>query len=544
MTLNDECKLKSDEATREHKTSWGSKLKTIYTSDDVKDIDQSEPKQAGEYPFTRGIYPEMYRKQLWTKRFLVGHGSVESFNKRQKVLLEAGQTGISFVPCSNSYMRGYDSDMVEKEIVGRTGSPIDSMLDMEIAFKGIPLDSISAAFNDSNPHVLIAMYFVLAQKQGIDISILQGTSNQSDVISHWLSCQQQIRFPLDAHLRGMVDHVIYCIKHIPKWHPLSIVGQHMGEGGLLPAQEAAFALSSGKAFVRKLIEAGLDVDTFAPRLSFFFNIRSKFFEEIAKFRALRKIWARIMRDEFGAKNPKSWLLKFHAQTTGVELAAKEATNNIVRSAFHSLAAVFGGVQSLHTDAYDEALWTPTPDAQRLALMTHNIIAEETGATAVVDPLGGSYFIESLTKDIEEKICEEIETVDKMGGMLEAVNAGYIQERIRASASERQRALDKGEETWVGVNKYQLENEAVKYPPQNEMDFSQIDRQIERTQKLRRTRDQDKAKRALESLRKIAETGEGNLFEGLMEAVKVYVTHGEIIKELRDVFGFGRPDVIY
>ncbi|MDY6968118.1 MAG: methylmalonyl-CoA mutase family protein [Spirochaetota bacterium] len=527
-----------------YKTSWGSEIKCVYTSSDVcikNDADYGLP---GEYPFRRGVYPDMYRRRLWTKRFLTGHQSVEEFNKRQKALIASGSNGISFVPCSNTYMRGYDSDKMDREIVGVTGTPVDTLQDAEIAFDGIPLEKVSSALNTPNPHVLIAMYFVLSQKQGLSLNLLQGTSNQADIISHWLSCQQMIRFPLDAHLRCMIDHIKFCHKHVPKWHPLSIIGQHMSEAGASAVQEIAFSFSSAKFYIKELINAGLELDEFAPRLSFFFNVRSNFFEEIAKFRASRIIWARIMKEEFKSKNPKSWLMKFHAQTTGVELAAREAENNIVRSAYHSLSAVLGGVQSLHTDSFDEALWTPTPEAQRLAIMTQNILGEETGISAVADPLGGSYFIESLTNDIEEKICEEIEIIDNMGGMFEAVNTGYIQKKIMDSAVARQRAFESGERILAGVNKYELEKEKQKYPPQIKVDTKQIDRQIERTIRIREERNQDEAKRALSSLRKMAETGEGNIFIGIMDAVSVSVTQGEIISELREVYGFGRPDIFY
>ena len=526
------------------KTSWGTEIRPFYGSDDAKVSQGSKLGNPGEYPFRRGVYPEMYRKRLWTKRFLTGHQSVEEFNIRQKAIIASGSTGISFVPCSNSYMRGYDSDMVEKELVGVTGTPVDSIIDAEIAFGGIKLDKISCAFNTPNPHVLIAMCFVLAQNQGIDLKHIQGTSNQADFISHWLSCQQMIRFPLNAHLRCMIDHVKFCNKYVPNWHPLSIIGQHMSEGGATAVQEMAFAFSTGKFYIKELVKAGLEVDEFAPRLSFFFNVRSQFFEEIAKFRAARIIWAKIMKEEFKAENPKSWLMKFHAQTSGVELAANEAENNIVRSAYHSLAAVFGGVQSLHTDSYDEALWTPTPEAQRLAVMTQNIIAEETDVPSVVDPLGGSYFIEALTNDIEEKIWEEIAQIDDMGGIFEAVKTGHVQKKIMQSAVDRQSALEAGERTWVGVNKYVLDKEKEKHPPQIKVDSDYIDMQIERTKRIKRERSQDEAKKALSSLRKMAQTGEGNIFEGVMNAAKASVTNGEIINELREVFGFGRPDIFY
>lgn len=533
--------MKVPERKPEFKTESGIPIKPLYTAKDVtsssKDIDLGFP---GDYPFTRGVYPTMYRGRVWTKRFLIGQQSPEIFNERQKAMLEMGQTGINFIPCCNTAMRGFDSDAIPKETIGRCGSTIDSLLDAEIAFEGIPIDKVSTAFNDGNPCICAALYFALAKKQGIPLHKITGTSNQADSLSHWMSLHQLILFPLEAHIRCLVDHMKFCTEHVPKYHPLSIVGQHMAEQGATPIQEIAFTISNGIYYVKTFIESGLDVDDFAPRLSFFFSVHNDFFESIAKFRAARRIWARIMRERFGAQKPASWQLKSHCQTTGVALTRQQPLNNIARTAFHSLAAVLGGTQSLHTDSFDEPLWTPTPEAQRIAININNIIAEETGVANVTDPLGGSYYVESLTNEIEDRVLEIISKIDHMGGMLEAVNKGFPQDEILRSAVEHQREVDSGEKIVVGLNRYTISDDDDQEPPKTEINEELIDRQIERTRKLKRDRDKKKAERSLEDLRKAAETGKGNIFELLIEGALTYLTRGEMVGTLRDVYGFGQP----
>ena len=535
----------SAEGKKEFKTSSGIPLKRVYTSEDLSNWDEKKALSLpAEYPYTRGVYPTMYRGQIWTKRLLMGHQTPEVWNKRQKELIRGGQTGINFIPCCNTFFRGYDSDEVDKELVGTCGTTIDSLQDVEICYDGIHLDQVTSALNDPNPCTMLAMYCGLAERQGIPLWKLQGTCNQTDSISHWIACQQMIRFPLEGHLRCLVDLAKFCTENMPRWHPLSVVGQHMGEGGATPVQELGFALSSALFYVSEFIKAGLDVDSFAPRISFFFNVRSDFFEEVAKFRACRRMWANIMKERFGATKSESWRCRFHVQTTGVELSQKQPINNIARSSLQTLAAVFSGAQSIHTDSYDEALWTPTPESQRIALMTQNIIAEETGVTGVVDPLGGSYFIESLTDAVEEKAWDIIKTVDQMGGMLEAVRKGYPQNEIGKSAIERQKKIDSGERTWVGVNKYTAPEGEERWPPQVKVDPEAIDRQIERTRRLRKERNQQEAGEALRMLYYVTESSQGNIFEAMVGAFKANCTHGEVIGELRKVFSFGRPPTIY
>ncbi|MEK7848686.1 MAG: methylmalonyl-CoA mutase family protein, partial [Chloroflexota bacterium] len=366
------------ERQKEFRTRSGIPLKPIYTAADVQGMD--EARDLGlpcDYPFTRGVYPSMYRGQLWTKRLLIGLQIPEIFNERQREMLRQGQTGINLIPC-NSYFRGYDSDEVEPELVGRCGTAVDSMQDIEICFDNIPQDQVSAAFNDPGPFIMVAMYVALAQKRGIPLASLRGTSNQSDFLSHYVACTMMYRFSLAGHLRLLLDHIQFCHQHMPLWQPLSIVGQHMSQGGATPLQALAFTLSSGIFYVDQTIKWGLDVDSFAPRFSFFFDVSLDLFEEIAKFRAARRIWAKVMRERFGAKDERSWRLRFHAQTSGTDLTRQQPLNNIVRATVQTLAAVLGGAQSIHTDSYDEALWVPTEKARRIALMTSHILGEETG----------------------------------------------------------------------------------------------------------------------------------------------------------------------
>ena len=532
---------KAPERKKEFKTESGIPLKALYTAKDLEESDNNqEIGFPGQYPYTRGIFPTMYRSRIWTKRFLIGQQSPALFNERQKSMIESGQTGISFIPCCNTAMRGYDSDAIPKETVGRCGSTIDSLLDAEIAFDGISLEKVSTAFNDGNPCICAALYFALAKKQGIPLHKINGTSNQADSMSHWISLHQLILLPLEAHIKCLVDHIKFCTKNVPKYHPLSIIGQHMAEQGATPVQEIAFSIANGIYYIEKLVESGLDIDAFAPRLSFFFSVQNDFFESIAKFRAARRIWAKIVKERFGAKNPASWQLRVHCQTTGVALTRQQPLNNIARTAFHTLAAALGGTQSLHTDSFDEPLWSPTAEAQRIAININNIIAEETGVANVIDPLGGSYFVETLTNKVETKILQIINKVDELGGMMEAIKAGYPQAEILHSAVAHQRNVDTKESTVVGLNKYVMQEDEDQEPPQATINEALIDKQIARTQKLRKERNQQKANKALDNLRAAAQTGKGNIFELLIEGALAYLTRGEMVGVLRDVYGFGMP----
>ncbi|MFA4910616.1 MAG: methylmalonyl-CoA mutase family protein [Desulfobacteria bacterium] len=542
MKDHEESLKRCPERQNEFKTPSGITRRPLYTSSDLKDFDESgELGLPGEYPYTRGVYPSMYRGRLWTKRFLVGLQSPEMFNIRQKEMLEAGQNGINFVPC-NSYFRGYDSDTVDRELLGRCGTTVDSLNDMEIAFDGIPLEKVSLGMNDFGPFMMVASIVAMAEKRGIPLSQIQGTTNQSDFISHYVSCNQPIRFGLDGHLRILVDHVVFCTKNVTKWHPVSVVGQHMQQAGATPVQALAFTLSTAIFYVDALVKAGLEVDDFGPRFSFFFDVSGDLFEEVAKFRAARRMWAKIMKNRFHALNPKSWLMRFHAQTSGTELTQQQPLNNIARACLHTLAAVFGGAQSIHTDAYDEPMWSPTEKSQRVAIMTQNIIAEESGVADVIDPLGGSYYLENLTNEVENMAWDYIRRIDDMGGMFEAVKEGFVQKEIAKASFECQKEVDSGDRVVVGLNKYIIQ-EQEEPSEQIKVNAELIERQINRTKNLKEKRNQERAKDAIKKMRKAALDPEQNIFEAVIGAVKDDVTHGEIVTELRDVYGFGRPLLI-
>jgi len=517
------------------KTLSGIPLKPYYTPEDVRDLDYHQSLgDPGNYPYTRGIYPHMYRERLWTKRMLVGHETPEVFNRRQKIMFQNGTTGINFVPC-NSYARGYDTDEVDIELLGRCGTTIDSLQDLEIAFQDLPLDQITVGFNDPSPFVLAAMYLAYAEKQGIDWCLLRGTSNQSDFISHYVSCNMFFRFSLEGHLRILLDHISFCARHVPQWNCLSVVGQHMQQAGATPVQALAFTLASGIFYVRETLRSGLKAEEFLPRFTFFFDVGSEFFEEIAKFRAARRMWAKILRERFRITDPKCLRLKFHAQTSGTSLTREQPLNNIARVTIQALAAILGGVQSLHTDAYDEALWSPTEESARIALMTQNILAEETGVADVIDPLAGSYYVESLTNQLEERAWEYIDRIEEMGGMLEAVRRGYPQREITQAAYQFQKEIDGKERIIVGLNEYRVEEERLNYtPPELRRDL--IERQVARTKRLKRERDQRRAQEALDQLREAATDPKRNIFAAVIEAVKAEVTQGEIVRELGKVFG--------
>lgn len=531
------------ELKKEFRNLSGILLKPLYTPKDTNRIGYLE--KLGfpcEYPYTRGIYPGMYRTQLWNKRMLLGFESPEEFNRRQKELFKAGQTAINMVP-DNPFMRGYDVDQVEKELVGTTGVPINSVEDMEIALDGIPLDKVSIAFNDCGPFTMTAALFALADKQGIPLARLTGTTNQSDFISHYVALHMYIRFPLEGHLRMTVDLTGFCTKNVPKWNPLSIIGQHMQQAGATPLQELAFTLSSGIFYIDQCVKAGLNVDDFARRVSFFFDVTMSLFEEVAKFRAGRRMWAKILKERFGAKDPRSLLFKFHAQTSGTELTRQQPLNNIVRVCLQALGAILGGTQSLHTDAYDEALQSPTEEAARIAVMTQNIIAEESGVADVVDPLGGSYYIEALTDEMEKRAWEYIEKIDAMGGMLEAVKSGYVQAEIGHSAYEYQQMVDKKERTVVGINKYVIPEQQDVKPAHRKPNLQEVEKHIERIKSLRQNRDQAKAQIALKGLEEAAADTNINLFEAVINALKADVTHGEIVAKFREIYGYGQPLIV-
>ncbi|MHC1581982.1 MAG: acyl-CoA mutase large subunit family protein [Candidatus Syntropharchaeia archaeon] len=514
-------------------------IKRVYKPEDLDGFDyERDLGDPGEYPFTRGIHPTMYRGRLWTMRQFSGFGTAEDTNKRYKFLLEQGQTGLSVAfHFPTLYGRDSDDPMSLGE-VGKCGVAIDSLKDMEILFDGIPLDQVSTSMTINPPaSVLLAMYIAVAEKQGVPQDKISGTI-QNDILKEYIAQKSWI-FPPEPSIRLIVDTIEYCTKYVPKWNTISISGYHIREAGATAVQELAFTLADGMAYVVAAIERGLDVDAFAPRLSFFFNAHNDFFEEIAKFRAARRIWARFMREEMGAKNPRSWMLRFHTQTAGCSLTAQQPMNNIIRTTIQALAAVLGGTQSLHTNSMDEAWALPSEEAVTIALRTQQIIAHESGVTNTVDPLAGSYFVETLTNEIEKEANEYFERIKEMGdgnilrGVITGIERGFFQKEIADAAFRFQKQVEEGEYIVVGVNKYisgeDLPIELLKVDPEVER------RQIERTKKLRQERDNAKVEDTLKKLKKAAE-GTENLMPYIIDAVKAYATLGEIIGTMKEVFG--------
>ena len=496
--------------------------------------------EPGAYPFTRGVYPNMYRGRLWTMRQYSGYATARETNRRFRYLLEQGQTGLS-VAFDLPTQIGYDSDhpMADGE-VGRTGVAVDSLADMEVLFEGIPLDRVSTSMTiNSTAAVLLAMYLVLAERRGLQPAGLSGTI-QNDILKEYIARGTYI-FPPRPSLRLITDIFTYCRRHLPRWNTISISGYHIREAGATAIQEVAFTLANGIAYVQAALDAGLQVDDFAPRLSFFFNAHNDFFEEAAKFRAARRLWAALMRERFGAENPASMRLRFHTQTAGCTLTAQQPENNIVRVALQALAAVLGGTQSLHTNSFDEALCLPTEKAVQIALRTQQLIAAESGVPDTVDPMGGSYYLEHLTDEIERRAREYIETVDQMGGALQAVERGYFQTEIQKSAYRYQQQLESGDRVVVGINQYVVDGEVE---PDN---LLRVDPAIQREQidslaRMRAQRDQRAVDGALKRLRTAAD-GSDNLMPPIVECVQRSATLGEICDVLREAFGEYRERVV-
>jgi len=525
------------ERKKEFHTDSGIPAERFYTPEDLKDWDYLEKLGfPGDYPFTRGVQPTMYRGRLWTMRQYAGFGTAKETNERFRFLLEQGQTGLS-VAFDLPTQMGYDSDhpLAEGE-VGRVGVAIDSLEDMEIVFEGIPLDKVSTSMTINAPAaILLAMYQAVGEKQGVDARKLRGTV-QNDILKEYVARGTYI-FPPEPSMRLVTDIFEYCSQNIPSWNTISISGYHIREAGSTAAQEIAFTLANGIAYVQAAIDKGLDVDEFAGRLSFFFNSHMNFFEEIAKFRAARRLWARIMKERFGAKKEKSMMLRFHTQTAGCSLTAQQPDNNIVRTAMEALAAVLGGTQSLHTNSKDEALALPSEEAVRTALRTQQIIAYETGVADTIDPLAGSYFIEKLTDEIEALAIDYIRKIDDMGGAVKAIENGFMQREIQESAYRYQREIESKERLVVGVNCFESEEE----PPQNllKVDPAIGESQKKRLEELKARRDGVAVSKALEKVEEAAR-GQDNLVVPIFHAVKSYATIGEICDVLRGVFGIYRP----
>ncbi len=522
-------------------TASSEPVNRLYTPLDVADMDYAASLGLpGEYPYTRGIHPTLHRSKLWTMRMFAGFGTAEETNARFKYLLSQGQTGLS-IAFDLATLMGYDTDQPEAfGEFGKCGVAISSLKDMEILLEGIPLDKISASMTINSPAAIIwAMYIAAAEKQGVRPDQLRGTI-QNDILKEFIA-QKEFIFPPEPSMRLVVDTMEFGAKHVPQWNTISISGYHIREAGSTAAQELAFTLANGMEYVRWGIARGMDVDEFAPRLSFFFNAHNDFFEEIAKYRAARRIWAREMRETFKAKNPRSWLMRFHTQTAGVSLTAQQPENNIVRVAIQALAAVLGGTQSLHTNSMDEALALPSEEAVTIALRTQQIIAEESGVANTVDPLGGSFFVEAQTNRLEKDAYAYFRRIEELGGVIPAIEKGFMQSEIAEAAYRYQREIDEGKRKIVGVNAY-VEEKPLSIPILK-MDPNGYSRQVARLNEVRRTRDSGRVGQTLDRLR-IACEGTENTMPFIMDCVRAYCTLGEIVGVMTKVFGkYQEPTII-
>ncbi len=537
-------KKKTEEMSERKKefrtTVDGTVVNRVYTPADLEGVKEGKIGLPGEYPFTRHIMPTGYRGRLWTMRQYAGFGIVEETNERYKYLYKQGQTGFS-VAFHLPTQEGYDSDHpLATGEVGKCGVAIDSLQDMERLWEGIPLAEVSTSMTiNATAPIILAMYIAAAEKQGADKSKLSGTV-QNDMLKEYIARNTYIFGPT-ASMRLVTDICSYCAQNMPEWNSISISGYHMREAGATAVQEAGFTLANGIAYVQAMIDKGMMVDSFAPRFSFFFAAYTNLLEEVAKFRALRRMWATIMKERFGAKNPRSMMLRYHVQTDGFTLTEQQPLNNIVRVTLQALAAVLGGCQSLHTNSFDEALALPSEQAVQVALRTQQIIAHESGVTNTVDPLGGSYYIEWLTNQVENKAMAYINEIDKMGGVLKAIEKGYIQKEITSSAYSHQEAVDSGEQVIVGVNKFVVKDKHI--PPTLEIGIETERRQIERLKRLKEERDNQTVSEVLDRVRNVAR-GNENVMPVLIEAVKAYATVGEISDALREVFGeYREPSIL-
>ena len=531
---------KFPERQERFETSSQAEVEPLYTPEDLASFNyQTSLGYPGEFPFTRGIQPTMYRARHWTMRQYAGFASAEESNKRYRFLLQQGQTGLS-IAFDLPTQIGYDSDhALARGEIGKVGVPVSTLNDLEVLFQGIPLDKVSTSMTiNSTAAVLLAMYVALARKQGIDCGKLDGTI-QNDVLKEYVARGTHI-FPPRPSMRMVTDIFKFCKDNVPRWNTISISGYHIREAGATAVQEVAFTLADGIAYVQAAIDAGLDVDAFAGRLSFFFNAHNNFFEEIAKFRAARRMWARIMKERFGAKDQRSCMLRFHTQTAGCTLTSQQPLNNIIRVTSQALSAVLGGTQSLHTNSYDEAYAPPTEDAVTVALRTQQIIGYESGTADTVDPLGGSYFIEHLTNSIEQEATKYIEKIDSLGGAIPAIEQGFQQREIQESSYRYQKEVEAEKRVIIGVNKF------VSPYPQitglSRINPEQAKIQLARLAEVKKTRDNAKVKAALDKLKTVA-GGSGNTMPAILECVEAYASLGEICDVLRSVFGIQKEYLV-
>ena len=539
-TILEQAIARQPERRESFTTISGRRVERVHTPLDIAEQDYvRDLGLPGEYPFTRGIHATGYRGRLWTMRMFAGFGTAEETNARYKYLLAQGNMGLS-VAFDLPTLMGYDTDAPEAlGEFGRCGVAVSSLRDMELLFDGIPLGEVSTSMTINSPAAMLwAFYIAAAEKRGVPMAGLRGTI-QNDILKEY-QAQKEYIFPPEPSMRLVTDTIEFGTRHLPEWNTISISGYHIREAGATAAQELAFTLGNGLEYVRWALRRGLEIDEFAPRLSFFFNVHNDFFEEIAKLRAARRIWAREMRETFGAKNPRSWLMRFHTQTAGVSLTAQQPEINIARVAIQALAAVLGGAQSLHTNSMDEALALPSEQAVTIALRTQQIIAHESGVANTLDPLGGSYFVEKLTDDIEEEVYAYFKRIDDLGGALACVENGFFQQEIADSAFRFQQEVDAGERTIVGVNTYQSD-EPLRIPIL-EMDPQGYARQVARLEDLRATRDNDAVSRALDSLRAAAR-GDQNMMPCILDAARAYATLQEITDTLREVLGLYRERTV-
>ena len=518
----------------------GIPIQPLYTPEDTHPGRyQSDLGYPGQPPFTRGIYPTMHRGRTWTQRQLIGLGTPANYNQRLRDILGQGATAVSLIPC-NSIFRGYDMDEVDAELLGTCGVVVNCADHMDTCLEGVDLARTSCAMNDPSPFTLLAFMLCTAKRRGVDWRSITGTSNQSDFLSHYVANHMFFRIALPGARKILTDHIAWCQQHVPRWNPLSVVGQHMQQAGATPAEAMAFTLCSAVQYAEDCIAAGLDVDDLLPRFTFFFDISVSLFEEVAKFRAGRRIWSRLTQERLGAKDPRSWRFKFHGQTSGVDLTRQQPLNNVARVTVQAMAGIFGGLQSLHTDAYDEALSCPSQFGARIAVATQNILREEAHLTDVIDPLGGSYYVEKLTDDMEEKILSIMAEVDARGGMYKAVETGFVQQRIGESARRFQQQIDSGEQVVVGVNAYQVDEDASAHPTNPRPDPALMDAHRRQFERFKRDRSNDAVRASLDALARAANGDGANIFGRVVEATDVGATHGEVCGLLRRELGFGRP----
>ena len=521
----------------------GIPIQPLYTRADVSSTELGYPGQAD---YTRGIYATMHRGRTWTQRQLVGLGTPADYNARVLGLLERGATAVSLIPC-NSVYRGFDMSSVEPELLGTCGTVVNNADHMERCLQGVDLEKISCAMNDPSPFTLFAFMLIAAERRGTDWKAITGTSNQSDYISHYVANHMFYRLSLPGARRVLLDHIAWCRQHAPRWNPMSVVGQHTQQAGATPAEAMAFTLATAVQNAEDCLARGLDPDEFLPRFTFFFDISLSFFEEVAKFRAGRRIWARLARERIGAKNANAWRFKFHAQTSGVDLTRQQPLNNIARVTAQAMAGIFGGLQSLHTDAYDEAYATPSEAGARIAIATQNILREEAHLTDVIDPLGGSFYVESLTDAMEEKIVAIMQTIDDAGGMYKAVESGLVQRMIGASAMRFQTRVEAGEQVVVGVNKYVAEEASASRPPVERPDRAAMQHHLDDFAAAKAARSADAVTAALDGLTRAAESDAGsetgNVFGAVVDAARAGLTNEEICSRLRRDLGYGQPMVV-